>query len=123
MFEVSRSYTFQAAHDLPHAPSGHKCRNLHGHSYVVELHVQGPSREPEGWVRDFSELDHAYAKIHEVLDHSYLNNVVGLSNPTSENLARWIWDRVQHKLPELSRVVVSETRRSRCVYEGGANGA
>jgi 6-pyruvoyltetrahydropterin/6-carboxytetrahydropterin synthase len=54
------------------------------------------------------------------LDHYYLNEIPGLENPTSELLARWIWDRVAPSLPELSQVVVNETCTSGCVYRGDA---
>jgi 6-pyruvoyltetrahydropterin/6-carboxytetrahydropterin synthase len=70
-----------------------------------------------GWVMDFADIKEAFAPLHAELDHHYLNEVAGLGNPTSENLARWIWDRLAGTLP-LSRVVVRETRTSGCIYRG-----
>ncbi len=115
--EVFREFTFEAAHRLPHVPAGHKCGRLHGHSYRVEVHVRGPVQSEAGWVMDFADIKERVAPVHEQLDHRYLNEVEGLDNPTSENVARWIWDRLCPVLP-LTRVVVRETCTTGCVYEG-----
>jgi 6-pyruvoyltetrahydropterin/6-carboxytetrahydropterin synthase len=116
--EIFKTFTFEAAHRLPNVPPGHKCSRLHGHSFRVSLHVRGSVSPDAGWVRDFSEIKEAFVPLHNQLDHNYLNEVDGLSNPTSENLARWIWFRLREHLPELSRVVVQETCDSGCIYEG-----
>jgi 6-pyruvoyltetrahydropterin/6-carboxytetrahydropterin synthase len=116
--EIFREFTFEAAHRLPYVPAGHKCGRLHGHSYRVAVHVDGPVGERTGWVRDFAELSCAVEPILARLDHYYLNEVEGLENPTSEVLAKWIWDRLQIVLPELQQVVVRETCVSGCVYRG-----
>ncbi len=115
-WEISRSFRFEAAHLLPYAPEGHKCRRLHGHSFSIEVTVAGRLVEPEGWVCDFGDIAGAWAPLHEELDHRYLNDVAGLENPTSEILATWIWERLQPKLPGLSAVKVAETCTSSCVY-------
>ncbi len=117
-WEIWKEFTFEAAHRLPHVPEGHKCRRLHGHSYRVEVMVRGPLAEPAGWVMDFGDLKAAWAPVHEVLDHHYLNEVPGLENPTSEVLARWLWHRLRPALPGLARVVVRETCTSGCAYVG-----
>lgn len=113
---VFKEFTFEAAHRLPNVPPEHKCFRLHGHSFRVEIHVAGQISEPAGWILDFADIKDAFASIHDRLDHNYLNEIEGLSNPTSENLARWIWGRIC--LPGLSRVVVRETCTSGCIYEG-----
>ena len=115
--EIFREFTFEAAHRLPEVPAGHKCARLHGHSYRVEVHVRGPVDRELGWVMDFADLKTAFAPLYEQLDHHYLNEVPGLRNPTSENLAVWIWERLAERLP-LSAVVVRETCTSGCVYRG-----
>src|SRR5437762_2735443 len=81
----------EAAHRLPRVPTGHKCARLHGHSYRVEVHISGPVNPEYGWVTDFADIKAAFAPVHETLDHRYLNEIEGLENPTSENLARWVW--------------------------------
>jgi 6-pyruvoyltetrahydropterin/6-carboxytetrahydropterin synthase len=121
--EIFREFTFEAAHRLPYVPPGHKCGRLHGHSYRVALHVEGPVGEQTGWVRDFAELSDAIEPLLAQLDHYYLNDVEGLDNPTSEVLARWIWARIRPAVPDLSQVVVHETCTSGCAYRGERSGA
>jgi 6-pyruvoyltetrahydropterin/6-carboxytetrahydropterin synthase len=121
--EIFKEFSIEAAHRLPFVPPGHKCGRLHGHSFRVEIHVHGPVDTEFGWVMDFAEVKHAFQELYDQLDHHYLNEVEGLSNPTSENLARWIWSNLQPKLPTLSHVVVRETCTSGCIYRGEEDGA
>ena len=116
--EIFKEFAFEAAHRLPYVPADHKCGRLHGHSYRVEVHVEGPVADSVGWVRDFADLSRAMKPLIERLDHYYLNDIEGLENPTSEALARWVWERLRPELPELSQVVVRETCTSGCVYRG-----
>ena len=118
MIEIFKEFTFEAAHRLPCVPIGHKCSRLHGHSFKVEIHVSGPVDPAHGWIMDFGDIKAAFAPVHDELDHRYLNEIAGLENPTSENLARWIWCHLQDALP-LSKVVVRETCTSGCAYTGG----
>jgi 6-pyruvoyltetrahydropterin/6-carboxytetrahydropterin synthase len=111
-------FRFEAAHRLPRVPDGHKCARLHGHSFKIEVAVVGPVSEDTGWYIDYSTIYDAWAPLFAVLDHNYLNEVPGLSNPTSEILARWLWDRLLPALPQLSRITVFETCDARCEYEG-----
>ena len=116
--EIYKEFTFEAAHRLPHVPEGHKCARLHGHSFRVRVHVEGPVDKTLGWIIDFADIKEAFEPLHEELDHNYLNEVDGLENPTSENLARWVWRRMRKELPLMSAVSVSETCNSGCVYRG-----
>lgn len=116
--EIFREFTFEAAHRLPFVPEDHKCSRLHGHSYRIQVSLSGPVGQDTGWVVDFAEITDAWKPLHEVLDHYYLNEVPGLENPTSENLARWIWERLAINLDGLSEVVVRETCASGCSYRG-----
>lgn len=116
--EIFREFTFEAAHRLPNVPEGHKCSRLHGHSYVASVHVTGPVGGETGWVQDFGDIKAAFKPLENQLDHHYLNDVAGLENPTSEVLAKWIWDRLVDELPNLSEVRVRETCTSGCVYRG-----
>lgn len=101
--EIVRHFRFEAAHRLPNVPEGHKCARLHGHSFRVTLTVGGEVDPTLGWIVDFAELDDAWKRLHDVLDHRYLNEIPGLENPTSELLCRWIYDRVE--LPAAARLV------------------
>jgi 6-pyruvoyltetrahydropterin/6-carboxytetrahydropterin synthase len=116
--EIFKEFSFEAAHRLPFVPEGHKCARLHGHSFRVELHVAGAVDPRMGWILDFADVAAAFAPVRERLDHHYLNEIEGLENPTSEVLARWIWERTRPLLPGLARVVVRETCTSGCVYAG-----
>lgn len=119
--EISKTFRIEAAHRLPHVPAGHKCARLHGHSFAIDVHVRGPLDPKLGWVMDFADIKDAFAPLFDQLDHQYLNDVAGLDNPTSEHLARWIWTRLQPRLPLLARVVVHETCTSGCSYDGDAS--
>ncbi|MFT6286360.1 MAG: 6-pyruvoyltetrahydropterin/6-carboxytetrahydropterin synthase [Alcanivorax sp.] len=116
--EIYKEFHFEAAHRLPNVPEGHKCARLHGHSFLVRICVEGAAVEPTGWVMDFSELKAAFKPVLEKLDHFYLNEIPGLENPTSENIARWIWQGLQPALPQLSAVEIRETCTSGCIYRG-----
>ncbi len=116
--ELRKTFQFEAAHLLPHLPKTHKCRRLHGHSFVVEVVIEGDCDPKLGWLMDYADISAAFKPIHDQLDHYYLNEIPGLENPTSENLAAWIWRRLRPKLPLLKEVVVAETCMSRCVYSG-----
>lgn len=115
---LERTYRFEAAHFLPNVPAGHKCARMHGHSYVIEVAIEGEVDPHLGWVMDFSALDEHALPLVKVLDHQILNEVAGLANPTSELLAGWWWQRLRPALPGLVEVVVSETPTSRCRYRG-----
>lgn len=116
--EIYKEFAIEAAHRLPHAPEGHKCRRLHGHSFRIKIHVRGSVDARVGWVIDFADIKKAFKEIEEQIDHQYLNEIPGLENPTSENLAKWVWARLKFTLPQLSKVVVQETCTSGCIFEG-----
>jgi 6-pyruvoyltetrahydropterin/6-carboxytetrahydropterin synthase len=116
--ELYREFCFEAAHRLPYVPEDHKCRRLHGHSFRVVLHVVGPVDAKLGWVIDFADIKRAFGPTLDRLDHHFLNEIEGLENPTSENLAKWIWRQVKPELPMLTKIVVAETCNSACIYRG-----
>lgn len=111
---------FEAAHHLPNVPPGHKCGRLHGHSFLVRLSVSGEVDPTTGWIIDFAEVKAAFAPIYDRLDHHYLNEIAGLENPTSEVLAKWIWQQLKPSLPQLSQVMIKETCTAGCIYRGDA---
>ncbi|MEO7068557.1 MAG: 6-carboxytetrahydropterin synthase QueD [Rhodanobacter sp.] len=116
--DIFKIFTFEAAHRLPHVPEGHKCARLHGHSFRVEIHLEGELDPTTGWVLDFAELKALFQPLYDQLDHHYLNDIDGLDNPTSERLAVWIWDQLKPALPLLSEVVIFETCTAGCRYRG-----
>jgi len=116
--QVFKEFQIEAAHLLPNLPDSHKCRRLHGHSFLILVTVEGPLDPQLGWVIDFADISLAFRPLFEKLDHHYLNEIEGLENPTSENLARWIWDRLVTVLPGLASVQVKETCTAGCIYRG-----
>ncbi len=116
--ELVKTFRFEAAHALPNVPAGHKCGTIHGHSYKVEVHVEGQVDPHAGWVMDFARIGGIVAPLIAQLDHHDLGKVEGLANSTSENIAAWLWKRIQPALPELTAVVVCESETSKCIYRG-----
>lgn len=116
--KLVKSFGFEAAHWLPTFPEGHKCRRMHGHSFRVEVIVEGEVPREKGYLLDYGDISRAIEPIRAELDHYVLNEIQGLENPTSEVIARWVYDRIKAVLPQLSEVVVHETCTSRCHYCG-----
>lgn len=113
--EISKEFSFEAAHRLPGVPEGHKCSRLHGHSFRVIITVTGPLDPTCAWIVDYADIKAAFAPLHDALDHRYLNEVEGLENPTSEIIAAWIFERFHLPGVKLVRVEVKETCTSSCV--------
>lgn len=87
---ICKQFDFDAAHWLPHVCAGHKCGRLHGHTYRVDIILEGQPTDHEGWFIDYADIAAAWAPIHEMLDHRCLNEIPGLMNPTTEVLTPWI---------------------------------
>lgn len=115
---LTKIISFEAAHRLPHLPEGHKCRELHGHAFRVDLSIRGEVDSQTGLLMDYADIATVAEPIRRQLDHKYLNDIAGLENPTSENLAVWIWDRLKPNLAELSAVTVRESNTAACTYSG-----
>jgi 6-pyruvoyltetrahydropterin/6-carboxytetrahydropterin synthase len=113
-----KTFRFEAAHHLPTFPDGHKCRRLHGHSFRFDVVVVGEVDPKLGYLIDYGDIKKATDPIVKRLDHYYLNEIEGLENPTSEVIAKWLFDRLKGPLPLLKRIVVYETCSSACEYEG-----
>ena len=116
--ELARDYRFDAAHRLMRLPDGHKCKRLHGHTFKVEVRLEGPVDEHSGFLLDFADVDRVVDPIIARLDHYYLNEIEGLDNPTSEVIAAWLWHRIAPSLAQLHSITVAETCDSRCTYRG-----
>ena len=115
---LSKSFGFEAAHWLPCFPEGHKCRRMHGHSFRVDVIVEGELDPSVGYLIDFADIKRATEPVERALDHRCLNEIEGLENPTSEMVAAWIWARLKPALPMLSEIVVHETCTSTCHFRG-----
>ncbi len=115
---VYKEFTFDSAHFLPHVPPGHKCRNMHGHTYRLRVILDGPLDPKLGWVYDFADIKKAFQPIKAQVDHQLLNDIEGLENPTAENIVIWIWNQLRPALPMLKRLELSETPSSGVIYEG-----
>lgn len=115
--EIYKEFTFEAAHLLPCTPPGHRCSRLHGHSFSVRIYIEGTPQPETGWILDYGEIKTRFAPVLEKLDHHYLNEISGLENPTSENLAQWIWEELKPTLAILSKIEVKETCTVGCIYQ------
>jgi 6-pyruvoyltetrahydropterin/6-carboxytetrahydropterin synthase len=115
---IYKQFSFDSAHFLPNVPEGHKCRNIHGHTYHLTVYVEGRVLGHEGWVFDFGDLKKIMSPVLDTLDHHLLNEVDGLANPTAELLAVWIWDQIKPFVTGLKRIDLKETPTSGVIYEG-----
>ena len=115
---LTKTIDFEAAHWLPTFPEGHKCRRLHGHSFKIDVVIEGEVDPAKGFLQDFGEVKDATGPIRKQLDHYCLNDIEGLGDPTAEMLAKWIYDRLKPNLPLLAAVRVRETCTSSAEYRG-----
>lgn len=113
---IAKSFSFDAAHYLPRVPEDHKCRRLHGHTYEVEIGLEGALDPDFGWVVDYGEVSRVVDPVIRELDHRCLNELPGLDNPTAEILAAWLFARLRPELPQLTDVTVRETPRTSATY-------
>jgi 6-pyruvoyltetrahydropterin/6-carboxytetrahydropterin synthase len=112
---IEKEFIFDSAHFLPFVPQDHKCRRLHGHTYKVVIGVEGEVNAA-GWIMDFADISASVNPILQSIDHTLLNAVDGLDNPTAENIAVWIFTRIKKEIPLLSYVCVQEGLASRVIY-------
>src|SRR5438552_2348056 len=94
-FRLTKDFRFESAQTLPKAPVGHKCRGMHGHSFKIEVSVEGEMDPETGWVYDHACISGAMDPIVEKLDHAYLNDIPGLENPTIEIMSVWFWRQLE----------------------------
>lgn len=116
--EIYKEFSFDSAHFLPNVPEGHKCRNMHGHTYRLRVFIEGQPHPHYGWLMDFKELKDIVGKVIDQLDHKLINEISGLENPTAENITLWIWQQIKHLLPLLSRIELYETPTTGVIYSG-----
>lgn len=116
--QIFKQFTFDSAHFLPNVPEGHKCKEIHGHTYHLTVYLNGDLDEKLGWVIDFTDVKNVIDPIIKSIDHQFLNNISGLENPTSEVMAIWLWNKIKPELPQLSKIELNETPTSGVIYEG-----
>ncbi len=117
---LTKDFRFESAQTLPKAPPGHKCARMHGHSFCVEISIEGDVDPGTGWIYDHAKISGAMNPLVEQLDHGYLNEIPGLENPTIELMAAWLWEKLAPLLPGLAEIVIHETPSARCSYRGEA---
>lgn len=115
-FELRQHFRIESARRLTGLPESHPCARLHGHSFQIVLTLVGEKDPKTGWVMDYHEISRVMEPLLKDLDHRVLNEVPGLENPTSENLALWIFERAKRKIESLTRVTVMETPQTECSY-------
>ena len=115
---LTKDFRFEAAHTLPSLPDDHKCRRMHGHSFKVEISIEGEVDETIGWVYDHKRISEAMRPLLELMDHGYLNDIEGLESPTIERMAAWFWRKLAPQLPGLAEIVIYETPTARCSFKG-----
>jgi 6-pyruvoyltetrahydropterin/6-carboxytetrahydropterin synthase len=116
--QIFKQFTFDSAHFLPNVPDGHKCKEIHGHTYRLTVYVEGELEKKLEWVMDFAEMKNVIDPVVKSIDHKLLNNISGLENPTCEIIAVWLWNKIKPEVPLLTRIELHETPTSGAVYEG-----
>lgn len=116
MYKISKQFSFSASHILEGLPLEHPCSRLHGHNYVVTVHLRAKQLNNVGFIKDYRELDSVKRYIDGTLDHRHLNDVLSF-NPTAENMAKYLYDIFKKDIPELYAVEVSETPKTTAIYE------
>src|ERR1700712_856179 len=111
---LSKTFHFEAAHDLPTFPPDHKCRRLHGHSFRFDVIVEGEVDPAKGYLIDYGDIKKAVDPLVRRLDHYNHKEIEGLIKPTSEVLQKWLFDRLKPAVPLLSSIVFHETCTSTC---------
>ena len=119
---VYKKFNIESARSLPNVSESHPCYQLHGHSFKIIITVKGQMDKHTGFVTDFQEIENVFNPIKKILDHSFLNKIEGLSNPTSENICIWIWDKIESSIPNICEIEIKETDTTGCIYRGRKNG-
>ena len=117
--EISYRFGFDAAHHFEAYPAGHRYSNIHGHSFQIEVAIQGEPDPATGFVADLGEVERECRRVREALDHRLLNEVAGLSQPSLENISVWIWNFLSPRLRNLARVTVRrDSMGQSCTFDG-----
>lgn len=115
-YELKQHFHVESARFLPNLPKNHPCSSMHGHSFKIILRLIGDLDPKIGWVMDYHEISKAMEPLLQQIDHKVLNDVSGLENPTSELLAKWIYEKALIHIPLLKTVTIMETTSTECTY-------
>ena len=119
MFELSKQFRFDAAHTLNRMIDTESSRRIHGHSYRAEVTVRGRHDPETGMLIDLGLLERSMAAARDALDHRFLDEITDLGPATMENLAAWIWRRLEPDVRNLARVAIHrDSSGDTCIYYG-----
>ena len=118
MWELTKSFRFEAAHALAATTLGEASEEIHGHSFRAEVTIRGAADPATGMVLDLGVLENRIAEVRRMLDHKLLNKIEALGPPTLENLSRFIWERVQHAGRVTKVRVHRDSCNESCTYYG-----
>ena len=116
MYKISKEFAFSASHILEGLPENHPCTRLHGHNYIITIHLRSNELNETGFVKDYRELDVIKRYIDDKLDHRHLNDLFAF-NPSAENIAKHLYNTFVAMIPEIYAVEVSETPKTTAIYE------
>ena len=117
VFEITKQFTFEAAHYFPNMPEGHIYKKLPGHSFVVEGTFYGKKNKENQWVTDFDELSKSLNEIKKKLDHKCINDIKEIGLPTLENISSWIGKQLKKKYSNVRSIKLSRPSCGEsCVY-------
>lgn len=114
--EIKKSFAIESARFLPNLPASHPCAHTHGHSFKITLRLQGPIDAKMGWLADYNDIAKTAAPILKTIDHTLLNEIPGLKNPTTENITVWLFEKLKPKMPDLVQVIIQETSDTECSF-------
>ncbi|SHF63232.1 6-pyruvoyl trahydropterin synthase family protein [Dysgonomonas macrotermitis] len=116
MYKISKQFAFSASHILEGLSGDHPCSRMHGHNYIITVHLKSAELNEVGFVKDYRELSFIKKYIDDVLDHRHLNDIFDV-NPTAENIARKLYEIFVKQAPQIYAVEVSETPKTTAIYE------
>ena len=118
IFEITKQFTFEAAHYFPNMPKGHIYRKIHGHSFVVEVTFYGKKNRNNQWVTDFYNITDSLEEIKKKLDHKCINDIKEIGLPTLENISSWIGKQLKKKYSNVYSIKFSRPSCGEfCLYK------
>ena len=117
MYKISKEFSFSASHALFGLPADHPCTRLHGHNYVVTIHLKSDTLNENGFVIDYHDLKPIKEYIDNTLDHRHLNDIMAPLNSSAENLAKMLFDTFKTGFPKMYAIEVSETPKTTAIYQ------